>query len=123
MKHVFMQHFIAGSTPGFRPCPRPRRSPRAIHGEPTASEEPIGSYSTQSPLSATRTSLGRSSTFGCFLLGGPNFELHGTSLGVTARACGFFSGEKALSSSHYSSLPPCSEMILQEVTLDGKQSM
>ena len=30
---------------------------------------------------------------------------------------------KALSSSHYSSLPPCSEMILQEVTLDGKRNM
>ena len=28
---------------------------------------------------------------------------------------------KALSSSDYSSLPPCSEMILQEVTLDGKE--
>ena len=52
-----------------------------------------------------------------------HWELHGTSLGVKTRASGFFSGEKALSSSHYSSLPPCSEMILQEVTLDGKQSM
>ena len=29
---------------------------------------------------------------------------------------------KTLSSSDYSSLPPCSEMILQEVTLDAKQS-
>ena len=29
---------------------------------------------------------------------------------------------KALSSSDYSSLPPCGEMILQEVTLDAKQS-
>ena len=52
-----------------------------------------------------------------------HWELHGTPVRVKTRASGFFSGEKALSSSHYSSLPPCSEMILQEVTLDGKQSM
>ena len=123
MNHVCMQHYIAGPMSGSRSSPRPRPRPRGIDGECTASEEAIGSYSSQGPLGATRRSLGRSDTLICFLLGGRigsytehPWEIRHVHLASSRE-------RRALSSSHYSSLPPCSEMILQEVTLDGKQSM